>query len=111
MARLPRITVPMYPHHIIQRGNNRQIVFFIDDDYRYYLNCLRLAKMKCQCRIYAYVFNDEPWSFVGRTLAGWGIGAVNAEHRAIEAALGRRVAGEFLGRPRKAPWARPENLL
>ena len=25
MARPPRLTVPGYPHHIIQRGNNRQI--------------------------------------------------------------------------------------
>ena len=27
MARLPRLTVPGYPHHIIQRGNNRQAIF------------------------------------------------------------------------------------
>ena len=55
MARLPRITVPAYPHHIIQRGNNRAATFFADDDYRFFLECLRQAKMKCQCRIYSYV--------------------------------------------------------
>ena len=27
MAREPRITIPTYPHHIIQRGNNRQAIF------------------------------------------------------------------------------------
>eukprot|EP01031_Cornospumella_fuschlensis_P014790 gene14790-18067_t len=32
MARLPRLTVPGYPHHVIQRGNNRQPVFVDDQD-------------------------------------------------------------------------------
>jgi len=54
MARSPRITIPTLPHHIVQRGNNRQAVFFDDDDYRFYLECLRQAKENCSCRIYAY---------------------------------------------------------
>jgi len=54
MARSPRITIPTLPHHIVQRGNNRQAVFFDDDDYRLYLECLRQAKENCSCRIYAY---------------------------------------------------------
>ena len=29
MARLPRLTLPGYPHHIIQRGNNRQTIFSV----------------------------------------------------------------------------------
>ena len=32
MSRLPRLTVPGYPHHIIQRGNNRQPIFVDDAD-------------------------------------------------------------------------------
>jgi putative transposase len=55
MARPPRITIPAYPHHIIQRGNNRAVTFFADDDFRYFLECLRQAKVKCHCRIFAYV--------------------------------------------------------
>ncbi len=55
MARRPRIAVPASPHHIIQRGNNRQAIFFTEDDYRFYLAVLRQAKTTCQCRIYAYV--------------------------------------------------------
>ncbi len=55
MARLPRLTIPAYPHHIIQRGNNRQAIFFTDDDYCSFLGYLRQAKLKCSCRIYAYV--------------------------------------------------------
>jgi putative transposase len=36
MARLARIVVPGLPHHVTQRGNRRQDVFFSDDDYRHY---------------------------------------------------------------------------
>ena len=36
MARLARIVVPDVPHHITQRGNRRQDVFFGPDDYRAY---------------------------------------------------------------------------
>ena len=27
MARLPRLSIPGYPHHVIQRGNNGQAIF------------------------------------------------------------------------------------
>ena len=32
MARIARVVVPGIPHHIIQRGNRRQKVFFSDSD-------------------------------------------------------------------------------
>jgi putative transposase len=41
MPRLARIIVPDCPHHVTQRGNNRQDVFFTDDDRRAYLELLR----------------------------------------------------------------------
>jgi putative transposase len=36
MARLARAVAPGLPHHVTQRGNRRQTVFFSDDDYRAY---------------------------------------------------------------------------
>ena len=36
MARLARIVVPDIPHHVTQRGNRRQEVFFSDRDYAAY---------------------------------------------------------------------------
>ncbi|TNF92097.1 MAG: transposase [Gammaproteobacteria bacterium] len=41
MARLARVVLPGHPHHIIQRGNRRQDVFFHDNDYEYYLELLK----------------------------------------------------------------------
>jgi putative transposase len=40
MPRVARIVVPDLPHHLTQRGNNRQDVFFVDDDRRQYLKLL-----------------------------------------------------------------------
>ncbi len=40
MPRLARAAIPGVPHHVVQRGNNRQDVFFVDDDRRAYLGFL-----------------------------------------------------------------------
>ena len=40
MPRSPRIVVPGVAHHVIQRGNRRQALFFSDDDRRAYLHNL-----------------------------------------------------------------------
>ncbi len=55
MARLPRFILPGQPQHIIQRGNNRQVIFRADDDYLFYLEKLHAAAVKHQCDIHAYV--------------------------------------------------------
>ena len=40
MPRAARIVIPGCPHHVTQRGNNRQDVFFTDEDRSYYLDLL-----------------------------------------------------------------------
>ena len=40
MARIARVLVPDTPHHIVQRGNRRQDVFFHADDYHHYLQLI-----------------------------------------------------------------------
>jgi REP element-mobilizing transposase RayT len=37
MARLPRIVIPGLPHHVTQRGNRREAIFFEDGDQEIYL--------------------------------------------------------------------------
>jgi len=54
MARLARVVVPGYPHHITQRGNRRQKVFFCDEDYRAYRDL-----MSHWCRFYGI----DVWSY------------------------------------------------
>lgn len=55
MARKPRFNLPGIPQHVIQRGNNRQPCFHDEQDYRHYLNALRDAADKNDCRVHAYV--------------------------------------------------------
>jgi putative transposase len=55
MARLPRLVLPAQPHHIIQRGNNRQHVFVDEQDYRHYLGWLAEAARTYRVAIHAYV--------------------------------------------------------
>jgi putative transposase len=55
MARLPRLTVPGYPHHIIQRGNNRQPIFASDADRRVLLALWAEYADKFQVAVHAYV--------------------------------------------------------
>ena len=35
MARMARVVIPNYPHHVTQPGNRRQKTFSCEDDYRY----------------------------------------------------------------------------
>lgn len=55
MARLPRLTVPGYPHHIIQRGNNRQAIFAVNQDYQALLDLLTDNAKKFEVGVHAYV--------------------------------------------------------
>ncbi|MBL4869439.1 MAG: hypothetical protein JKX72_00650 [Robiginitomaculum sp.] len=53
MARLARIVIPGLPHHVTQRGNRREQVFFDDNDYSAYLDMLSKAAKKSKSQIYS----------------------------------------------------------
>lgn len=55
MPRPNRLTLAGCAHHIIQRGNNRQAVFFDDADRRFYLEQLGVALARERCALHAYV--------------------------------------------------------
>jgi putative transposase len=40
MPRIGRVVAPNKPHHIVQRGHNKNAVFIENEDYSYYLNTL-----------------------------------------------------------------------
>ena len=54
MPRKRRFFLPDVPVHVVQRGNNRQAVFFDDNDYRIYLDWLGQTASDHGCRIHAY---------------------------------------------------------
>lgn len=55
MARLPRLSLPGYPHHIIQRGNNRQAIFSCPADYQTLLDLIEEHAKKSGVAVHAYV--------------------------------------------------------
>lgn len=55
MPRRPRVVLAHTPLHLIQRGNNRQICFAADEDYRFYLGWLHEFANKTGCKVHAYV--------------------------------------------------------
>ena len=55
MARQPRLVIAHQPHHLIQRGNNRQPIFMETADYQAYLNWLREGCKRFGVAIHAYV--------------------------------------------------------
>jgi len=55
MSRQPRFILPGQPQHVIQRGNNRDVIFVSDDDYKFYLEKLQAACARFECELHAYV--------------------------------------------------------
>lgn len=55
MPRPKRICVPGLPHHVVQRGNNRNATFYHTDDYNNYLALLSEASTKHNVIVHAFV--------------------------------------------------------
>jgi len=55
ISRQPRFLLPGQPQHVIQRGNNRDVIFVSDDDYQFYLAKLDAACVRFGCELHAYV--------------------------------------------------------
>lgn len=54
MTRIARIVVPQVPHHVTQRGNRRQKIFLIEDDYAVYLDLLAARCRQHGVEIWSY---------------------------------------------------------
>jgi len=54
MARIARVVVPNFPHHVTQRGNRRQKTFFCEDDYQYYVELVSEYSQQSGTEVWAY---------------------------------------------------------
>ncbi len=54
MARIARFVVPGLPHHVTQRGNRRERVFFGDDDFELYRDLLAEQARKQGVAVWSY---------------------------------------------------------
>jgi len=58
-ARQARLVASGMPHHVIQRGNRRQKVFFEKQDHEFYLRLLEDKVKKYQVQVWAYCLMDN----------------------------------------------------
>jgi putative transposase len=88
MARLPRLTVPGYPHHLIQRGNNRQPIFATDGDYETLLSMLDENARKFEVELHAYVLMTNHFHLLATPATPTGLPS-------LMQAVGRRYVRHF----------------
>ncbi len=107
MARLARVVIPDIPHHVIQRGNRRQKVFFNDNDREKYLKLLSHYAVEAGLSFIAYCLMDNHVHLIvipknGESLAR-GIGEVHKKYtrmiNAREEWTGYLWQGRFVSYP------------
>jgi putative transposase len=64
MPRIARLVIPGIPHHVIQRGNRRQPVFFSEGDKSLYLKILRTQGELKGIQFWAYCLMDNHVHFI-----------------------------------------------
>lgn len=88
MARLARVSVPGYPYHVIQRGNNRQPIFRSDADREFMRGLLAENAARFEVAIHAYVLMGNHFHLLVSPLAQDGL------PRMMQA-VGRRYVRHF----------------
>lgn len=82
MARLARVVIPGVAHHVTQRGNRRESVFFGDADYRLYLDLIATAARASGVETWAYCLMPNHVHFIMVPTDGDGLRATFAQaHR------------------------------
>ncbi|HSV58750.1 MAG TPA: transposase [Variovorax sp.] len=73
MARLPRLTLPGQPHHVIQRGNNRQPIFVDHEDRQMLLGLIGEHAARLQVALHAYVLMDNHFHLLATPTSSEGL--------------------------------------
>ena len=100
MPRTARIVIPGLAHHVTQQGNNRQDVFFVDDDRRAYLSFLEEQSDKYGLEVSGYCLMSNHIHLIATPEKG---NSLATDHflAKLEVKLGCRLRIPKPGRPRK----------
>lgn len=107
MPRLGRTILPDYPHHVVQRGHNRQVVFAEPRDFERYLDTLIEFKHIYGVKVYAYCLmtNHVHLLVVPEEIAGLGrlmkrlAGRQTRYHNRLEGRSGTLWEGRYKSSP------------
>ena len=75
MPRVGRVVLQNYPHHVVQRGHNKQVVFTEKDDYRYFLSSLEEYKDLYDVKVFGICLMTNHVHLIlqrGETISGLG---------------------------------------
>ena len=116
MPRVGRVVLPDYPHHIVQRGHNRQVVFAQQRDFEVYLSNLRELKGECGIQVYAYCLMTNHVHLLlqpGEAIAelGWLMQALSARMTRYFNRLERRSGTLWKSRYKSSPVQAGQYLL
>jgi putative transposase len=82
MARIARVVVPGLPHHVTQRGNRRQRIFFTDGDHHLYRRLLAEQTRKAGVEVWAYCLMPNHVHLIATPSDETGLGrAIGETHR------------------------------
>jgi putative transposase len=91
MARIARVVVPDSPHHVTQRGNRREPVFFEADDYRLCRRLVAAAARRAGTAVWAYCLMPNHVHLIATPAGADGLRATFAEaHRLYTATINAR---------------------
>lgn len=107
MPRAARIVIPDLAHHVIQRGNRQQPIFFSDEDRQAYLDLLSIYCRKTGTRCFAWCLMDNHVHLVLVPATSDGLRATMAavhtaysqRINAAQATSGHLFQGRFLSYP------------
>src|SRR5208337_588116 len=92
MSRIGRFVVPDLPHHVTQRGNRRENVFFGDDDYALYRDLLHEACRREGVAVWAYCLMPNHVHLILTPQTPEGLGrALGKAHRRYSAFVNARM--------------------
>ena len=92
MARIARFVVPGLPHHVTQRGNRRETVFFADADYELYRDLLAALCRKHEVAVWSYCLMPNYVHLILVPSSAEGLGrALGETHRRYSAAINARL--------------------
>lgn len=107
MTRIARIVVPHFPHHVSQRGNRRQTVFFSESDKSLYIELLKKYGQKEGIKYWSYCLMENHVHLVAvpekETSLAKGIGRADREYSLLinsrEGWRGYLWQGRFMSYP------------
>ena len=112
MARFARVVVPGIPHHVTQRGNRREPIFFENGDHDVYCDMLAEQARRHGVEVWAYCLMPNHVHLIVVPLSVEGLGrAMGEAHRRytgfVERAGALETATCFRAAMPRLRWTRP----